>query len=206
MPLVQWQSATTTPGGTVPKLFAERDLLLLLDRLKLEHDKRAPLQPSYFCVCPLFLDLLANMTLLYDQQAAHWLVMHQPRVYRNNSLTEEIAFEAEFAHDAAFYAKNSWLQQLRPALRETIVHREACVVEYNESPPALSPLEEASLVDLETPLKQINKRLRKLGRFSQLALQRQSDAGRRVKKQLTGEAVMCYVYCDQMNKQFLPPQ
>jgi hypothetical protein len=130
--------------------------------------------------------------------------MHRPRLFRNNSFSQEVAWEAsEDETDSLFAAKNRLLQQLRPRLRETFVHREDFVVEYGESPPALSPVEEALWADRESPLKQINRYLRQKGLATQLALQRQRDFGRRVKKQLGGDDAACFVYCDTMNKQFL---
>ena len=141
--------------------------------------------PSAPCVCPVFLGLLDNVTLLYRGGA--WLVMPRPVIHRVNAMASEV-------HSRVRYHYNSQLFDISQRLEQQLqmgesMHYNNFIVEYDQ------PQEPA----LTAPQASLGEQMSRASRLDPVPVVLQRVSSERVRLQLTGDDAKCYIYCDTMN-------
>jgi hypothetical protein len=148
------------------------------------------------CVCPPFLGLLDNLTVLY-RGSNGWLVMPRPSIRRVNVGASEVRSTVHYHFNSVLYDLNLRLQQwLAPG---DVVHYNTFIVEY-DAPAQQEPSD--ALHELHGRLDAFYRRQSTQfpdGRHGIELLQRVPVERQTV--QLKGNDAICYIYCDRMNAQ-----
>lgn len=175
-------------GKAARRLVSYAGLINELERLRVEDERRGH-QANRPCICPVFLGLVTNTTLLYREDGNNWLVMHQPVIARNNSFASQLVSTMRHHFNSVLFPLSQRVGQVFGAARlSDLVHYDTIVVEYSVAAP-----EDATLVQLG----ELDGRLRRLSQRPVLLAQ--VDQFNRVQQQLTGNDAICFVYCDRVN-------
>lgn len=187
---------------------------LLTAETLVSHLESLRLGESVACVCPVFLGILDNMTLLYDYALRQWLVMLAPAIEKNNTVTpliestleytnksgslhhnyhqfvvERMQGASKFVHYATFHVAYSVLQELQreiPGPNQTEQH-----TEYTNR--ILTHDTVSRCINRDDPDQRT------------LLLKAHPPASRtRRNRVLSGEEAICFSFCDATNKA-LPP-
>ena len=159
----------------------ENDLIPLIMHI---HNEEVASHP---CICPLFLNIVSNLSFLYDSGESRWLVMANPTIYRNNSFAELVASNINYNKRSFFFNKYMRWQSLIP---QELIHYDSFVVDYIE--PVFSELvvTGSTTTTLNQP-KELGVSL-----FSRV----QTTTTLHKQVHLSGDNAVCFVYCDALSR------
>ena len=136
------------------------------------------------CICPLFLNIVSNVSFLYDESEKRWMVMREATLYRNNSFAELVASTITYNERSRFFTKHKQWQ----SLVGEFVHYDSFVVEYTEDVP---PPEAVNVNVAEA-----NYRLRE-NAYTKASIFKRGGVDRQRKQiHVSGSEAICFVYCD----------
>ncbi len=173
---------------------AETELISLLMNLHAKEASHTPLtQP---CICPLFLNIVNNVSFLYETTTDTWTVMTNPIIYRNNSFAELVASVITYSPLSLFAAKHKRWQALAPMI---LVHYDSFVVEYTE--PASSSFAEPLIEQSAKEAAHYQEKLKEAS-FVKAGVFHRTQEAEIVRKQvhLSGNNAVCFVYCNTLTR------
>jgi len=174
----------------------EQELIPLLSYIHHEELNRGAII-QHPCICPLFLNIIANVSFLFDVSEQRWLVMAQPSIIRVNSFAEQVASTVASNERSLFYKSHRyWQRQMKDD--GEMIHYDSFIVEYTE------PSNELTLTE-QSELSRFNKvmgehdytELRILSRQNEEMVQMQ-----RKKAHVSGNDASCFIYCDTLQRLF----
>ena len=147
------------------------------------------------CICALFLNILSNVSFLYDNSEQRWIVMKDVSIYRNNSFAELMASRISFNERSRFFKKHRQWQSL---VDEELIHYDSFVVEYTD----VSLIEEEVEEELSIKtMRRANDKLREIP-YSKASLFKRTGVSIRKQVPISGSEAICFVYCDALQKAY----
>lgn len=202
------RSTSTVPTQLIRRYVnAAQDLQALLvhmHREEVRHRRRnnpsdtTTLQTSQPCICGLFLNIVSNVSFLYDSATQSWLVMARPFIQRNNSFAELVASNIKYNEHSLLFKKHRQWQHLVDE-SDDLIHYDSFVVEYTDTDSSLLAASNEELDVLRTQ----NELLRE-AEFKEASLFRrvhEADLGRR-QLPMSGEDAICFVYCETLLQRY----
>ena len=140
---------------------------------------------SHPCVCSLFLNIVGNLSFLYDSGESRWLVMANPVIHRNNSFAELVVSNINYNKRSLFFNKYTRWQSLVP---QELIHYDSFVVDYIELVPT----------GRDTVVPTLNNQPREadVSLFSRV----HTTAALHKQVHLSGDDAVCFVYCDALSR------
>lgn len=204
-PIGEFFSSSPTSKWQKRYLRPEQELIPLLTYIHHEELSRGAVT-QHPCLCPLFLNIVANVSFLFDTSEQRWVVMAQPVLVKNNSFADLVASTVSSNEKSLFYKAHTYWQRYMSGSGE-MIHYDSFVVEYTE--PSMQLLGEMGL-DLRQELSQLDNLNKKLkdGEFDKASLfYRPNEAAtavqlQRKKMHVSGNDAACFIYCDTLQKHF----
>ncbi len=193
----------------VPTLVQRRLLLEWLEYLRIHH--------SLACVCPLFLGLVDDSVVLYDEASAHWIIMREPRIIRNDTSRGEV--ESTLLYNERAFHRNPLYDNYRAftametgmAGTSKLRHYARYEVQYEldaieDGAPSTQPhyrLYDQRLLEYDTVANGLSPD-DPLERTVLLTIHTASPASRISEKRvIEGEQAICFNFCHRANKRFI---
>ncbi len=184
------------------KYVKEHDLVGVLDYLdKYEMSMYEPVAATttitehnnHACICPLYLNIVSNVSFLFDTSEEKWIIMSQPTVSRNNTFAELVASTiVNNNKNSLFYTRHKHWHTYAHKNTSELIHYDSFVVEYT----AVDSLDTNDLL------------IQKDSVLAQNGLEHlkmvHSVAPNTYRKQiaLSGSDAICFTYCQSMQNSF----
>lgn len=143
------------------------------------------------CICGLFLNIVSNVSFIYNRGEERWIVMREATIVRNNSFAELVASKIMYNERSRFFNKHKQWQRLVP---EELIHYDSFVIEYiDEEMPTDDGLTDMIRIRTE------NDRLREIP-YTKATLYKRMRNPRRKQLPISGSDASCFVYCDALQR------
>lgn len=189
----------STPEDSLESQWIERylrvkdDLIPLLEYIHHEELRRGAIT-QHPCICPVFLNIFANLSFLYDVSETRWLVMAEAVLIRNSTLAELSSSQVGTNERSLFYRRH---QHWNRFITESLIHYDSFTIEYTEvesivydRPEELAQFNDKLQREMEHPVPRLYHHFR--GATEQMAERKQV--------RLSGIDASCFVYCDTIQK------
>lgn len=178
------------------------DILPILTHLHKQETALNSAVTSSPCICPLFLNIVANVSFLFEASEQRWLVMAQPVIHRNNSFAELVASSVSYSEKSLFHKRHSqWHDYVG---RADLIHYDSFVIEYTE--PSNDLIDTLSIPpEMTSQLSALNEKLYASEFTKASLLYRANEAeiqAQRKKVHVSGSDAICFIYCDTMQHKF----
>ena len=195
-------------GNNASIMIDHNTLIKKLEALRLDEEKRNLF--GNICICPAYLDIYGNITFFYNDKDANWVVMYNPVIHRNNTLSTLVLSTIKYHYNSNFFDINQRIRQLYDL--NNLEHYDSFVVEYDIIPPDTSSSSSSSsggtindnFVSYVGPTKllaHMNSRLKKLGdTMDHPILLENIHHFEKSTFHLTTNNAICFTYCDALNK------
>ncbi len=204
IPVIIIDKNNTSINNTVVRIDVE-SFQFILDQLKGDETDRVGNMHSGNCICPIFLGIYGNITFHYNDYDNTWIVMHNPRIYRTNSLSTLVMSTVKYHYNSMFYDVNLQIRKIYNM--DNLIHHNSFIVEYDSLPTFSSPLqnhpttntmEEEKNIMYSDNLAELNSRVKSLEERP-LILEKILKS-ERTTIQLINDDAICFNYCDTLNK------
>jgi hypothetical protein len=183
----------------------KEDIVPLLTHLQRQQLALHPTtEATSLCVCPLFLNLVANVSFLFDTSEQRWLVMAQPTIHRNNSFAELVASSVSYNEKSLFYKRH--LQWQKYVGKADLIHYDSFVIEYIEPVDELLDTMTNMPTEVFSTLSSLNQKLEETHLTTARLFYRLKESevqAQRKKVHVSGSDAICFIYCDTMQQRFL---
>lgn len=160
------------------------------------------------CICPVFMGIVGNVLFIYDKFSSEWRIMHQPFVYRNDTLSREIESTIFYEKDILHHNYNAFVSTVLQN-RMTRIHHETIYVEYSEivsPPPSVDDLlkeynRELTNIDVIDKCVDMNDHHDRTRAFGVVHID--NEMVKQKHAMFTGDDAICYSFCDYTNKEIL---
>lgn len=146
---------------------------------------------NHTCICPVLMGIAENITFIESVGGGEWLVMYQPFVYRNSTLSYRIESSLIYRSESPFY-ENYRQFMFKTGLPQSLIHHETMYVEYTEIWPQ-SAVKKGSEEDKEEEEEEEDMP------SLMLLLNQEEPVGRQRRITLTQSDTICFYFCDTMN-------
>ena len=137
---------------------------------------------NHTCICPVLMGIAENITFI-ESERGEWLVMYQPFVYRNNTMSNKIESSLLYRKESPFY-ENYRQFVSKMGFPQSLIHYETMYIEYTEIwPQRVIDQEGEGSITQRPPLILIHE--------DPVVKQRRIT--------LTQSDTICFYFCDTMN-------
>lgn len=208
------KSSTTTfyllhDGDNSSLMLEHDDIVKKLEALRIDEERRNLY--GNICICPSYLGIYGNITFFYNDKDATWIIMYNPVIHRNNTLSTLVLSTIKYHFNSNFFDINQHIRQLYDL--NNLEHYDSFVVEYNIMPIDIT-MTKTNIHDLElymtneAILSHMNHRLKLLGRQlvgddgetkHPILLEKVNNFDKATFHLTTNNAI-CFTYCDALNR------
>lgn len=137
---------------------------------------------NHTCICPVLMGIAENITFI-ESERREWLVMYQPFVYRNNTMSNKIESSLLYRKESPFY-ENYRQFVSKMGFPQSLIHYETMYIEYTEIWPQ-------RIIDQEAEASVTNR--------PPLILSHEDPVTKQRRITLTQSDTICFYFCDTMN-------
>lgn len=173
---------------------AEQHILPILKKLY----KEERIMTENVCICPLFLNIVSNVSFHYEKSEQRWIVMHDAMIVRTNTFYADlVGSRLVYVEGSNFYKKQNPFVVKASEEDDQFVHYDSFVVEYT----GVTSLAHDE-ISSTTAISEANDKLREASFKKARIFKRVSTELHRTQIALSGSDAVCFVYCDRLSKQF----